>query len=76
MEMSSEEDQKVYRKKADYPEIMTVSQVAEYFQISEMTTYKLVQEGAIPAFKLGRHWRVSKDDLDEFIEKLKRGERI
>lgn len=76
MEMSRKEDQKVYRKKEEYPEIMTVSQVAEYFQISEMTTYKLVQEGTIPAFKIGRHWRVKRDDLDEFIEKLKRGEKI
>ncbi|PAV27996.1 DNA-binding protein [Virgibacillus profundi] len=57
-------------------EIMTVSQVAEYLQLSEMTTYKLVQEGKIPAFKIGRHWRVKRDDLDELIERLKKGERI
>ncbi|ALX48654.1 helix-turn-helix domain-containing protein [Lentibacillus amyloliquefaciens] len=57
-------------------EIMTVSQVAEYLQLSEMTTYKLVQEGKIPAFKIGRHWRVKRDDLNELIERLKKGERI
>ncbi|QOR67229.1 helix-turn-helix domain-containing protein [Cytobacillus suaedae] len=57
-------------------EIMTVSQVAEYLQISEMTTYKLVQEGKIPAFKVGRHWRVKKEDLSEFIDKQIRGERF
>jgi len=57
-------------------EIMTVSQVAEFLQLSEMTTYKLVQEGKIPAFKIGRHWRVKRDDLDELIERLKKGERI
>ncbi|ENK0838699.1 helix-turn-helix domain-containing protein [Clostridium sporogenes] len=59
-----------------YDEIMTVAEVAEYFKISEVTTYKLVQEGKIPAFKIGRHWRVKKEDLSEFIEKLKRGERL
>lgn len=57
-------------------EIMTIAQVAEYFQISEMTTYKLVQEGKIPAFKIGRHWRVKKEDLTEFIERLKKNEKI
>jgi len=57
-------------------EIMTVSEVAEYFKISEVTTYKFVQEGKIPAFKIGRHWRVKRSDLDEYIEKLKRGERL
>jgi excisionase family DNA binding protein len=57
-------------------EVMTISQVAEYLQISEMTTYKLVQEGKMPGFKIGRHWRVKKDDLTEFIEQLKKGKRI
>jgi excisionase family DNA binding protein len=57
-------------------EIMTVSEVATYFKISEVTTYKLVQEKKIPAFKIGRHWRVKKSDLGEFIERLKQGERI
>ncbi|WP_181347971.1 helix-turn-helix domain-containing protein [Thalassobacillus sp. CUG 92003] len=57
-------------------EIMTVSQVAEYLQISEVTTYKLVQEGRIPGFKIGRHWRVRKEDLREYIGKLKHGENL
>jgi excisionase family DNA binding protein len=54
-------------------EIMTVSEVADYLKISEVTTYKLVQDGKIPAFKIGRHWRVKRVDLGEFIENLKRG---
>ncbi|MCB2290028.1 helix-turn-helix domain-containing protein [Clostridium sp. CS001] len=57
-------------------EIMTVSEVATYFKISEVTTYKLVQEGKIPAFKIGRHWRVKKSDLGEFMDTLKQGKRI
>jgi excisionase family DNA binding protein len=58
------------------PDIMTISQVAKYLQISEITTYKLVNEGTIPGFKIGRHWRVKKDDLAVVIERLKKGERI
>ncbi|SNS06914.1 DNA binding domain-containing protein, excisionase family [Anaerovirgula multivorans] len=57
-------------------EIMTVSEVARYLKISEVTTYKFVQEGKIPGFKVGRHWRVKRSDLAEFIEKQKIGERI
>lgn len=57
-------------------EILTVSQVAEYLQLSEMTTYKLVQEGRIPAFKIGRHWRVRKSDLTSLIDRLNSGDRI
>ena len=57
-------------------EILTISQVAAYLQLSEMTTYKLVQEGKIPAFKIGRSWRVKKGDLDILIERLKKGGKI
>lgn len=57
-------------------EILTVSQVAEYLQLSEMTTYKLVQEGRIPAFKIGRHWRVRKSDLIALIDRLGKGDKI
>ncbi|SDP63259.1 helix-turn-helix domain-containing protein [Halobacillus aidingensis] len=57
-------------------EIMTISQVAEFLQISEVTTYKLVQEGRIPGFKIGRHWRVKKEDLREHIRKLQHGEHL
>jgi len=57
-------------------EIMTISQVAKYLQISEITTYRLVQEGKIPAFKVGRSWRIKREDINEFIEKQKIGERF
>jgi excisionase family DNA binding protein len=56
-------------------EVLTVSQVAEYLQLSEMTTYKLVQEGKIPAFKIGRSWRVKRIDLETFIEQQKNSDR-
>lgn len=54
---------------------MTVSEVARYLKISEVTTYKFVQEGKIPGFKVGRHWRVKRSDLAEFIEKQKTAEK-
>ncbi|MBK5246999.1 MAG: helix-turn-helix domain-containing protein [Peptostreptococcaceae bacterium] len=57
-------------------EILTVNQVAEYLQLSEMTTYKLVQEGRIPAFKIGRHWRIKKTDLNNLIDQLVKGENL
>jgi len=57
-------------------EILTVNQVAEYLQLSEMTTYKLVQEGRIPAFKIGRHWRIKRTDLNNLIDQLGKGSKL
>ena len=57
-------------------EIMTITEVAQYLKISEVTTYKFVQGGKISGFKIGRHWRVKRCDLDEFIEKQKCGQNL
>ena len=56
------------------PKIMTITEVAKYLKISDVTTYKLVQSGSLPSFKIGRSWRVKFEDLLEFIDK-KKGER-
>ncbi|MTI80873.1 MAG: helix-turn-helix domain-containing protein [Firmicutes bacterium] len=60
----------------DNKEILTISQVAKYLQISEVTTYRLVQEAKLPAFKIGRSWRIKREDILAFIEKQKSGERL
>ena len=57
--------------------IMTSKEVAEYLRIPVRTLYKLCQEGKIPARKVGRHWRFSKDMLDKwFDEKEGFGKRV
>jgi excisionase family DNA binding protein len=41
------------------PEIMTLQQLAAYLCLSRSTIYRLVQTGRLPAFKVGRQWRVN-----------------
>ena len=52
----------------DYPQILTIAQVAEDLGLHELTVRRLAREGAIPALKLGRQWRVKRDLLDKWIE--------
>ena len=40
-------------------EVMTLQQLATYLCLPRSTIYRLVQTGRLPAFKLGRQWRVS-----------------
>lgn len=49
-------------------ELLTVKEIADYLRMGLLTTYKLVNEGKLPAFKVGRQWRVKKDDLQHYIE--------
>lgn len=46
---------------------MTVKEVADYLKMSEMTIYKLAQNRAIPASKIGSAWRFSQDTVDDWL---------
>jgi len=52
----------------DVDKIMTIEEVARYLSLHELTVRRLAREGAIPAFKVGRQWRVKKSLLDRWIE--------
>ena len=54
--------------KEDYPPIMTIVEVAQYLGLHELTVRRLAREGAIPALKLGRQWRIKRDLLEAWIE--------
>jgi excisionase family DNA binding protein len=51
-----------------FPAIMTIADVAEYLGLHELTVRRLAREGALPALKLGRQWRVKRDLLEKWIE--------
>ena len=45
-------------------EYLTPREVMELLAIGKNRFYKLVQSGQLPAFRLGRQWRVRRADLD------------
>jgi excisionase family DNA binding protein len=53
----------------DVDQIMTIEEVARYLSLHELTVRRLAREGEIPAFKIGRQWRVKKNLLDRWIER-------
>lgn len=61
----------------EWPEVMTLDQVAEYLQVGIHTVYRLRDSGRLKAAKVGRIWRVRKADVEAYIEasiKTKEGE--
>ena len=51
------------------PEIMTITELAQYLRISLSSLYKLAQDGKIPAQKVGKHWRFHKQTLTDWVAK-------
>ncbi len=49
-------------------DLLTANEVSEYLRIPKSTLYKLVQEGKIPGFKVGRHWRFRRAVVQAWIK--------
>ena len=50
-------------------EFLTVAEVAQKMRVSKMTVYRLVHGGKLPAVRVGRSFRVSEDDVNEYLSK-------
>ena len=51
---------------------MSLEEVAEMLGVTYQLIYRLVRSGELPAVRLGKLYRVSKADLDCYLEKSKR----
>jgi excisionase family DNA binding protein len=47
--------------------VYTPEQVAEQLQVSLKTVTNYLREGRLKGFKVGRLWRITEDDLEEFL---------
>ena len=54
-------------------DILTFKEAEKYLKIPRSTLYKLLQEGRLPARKVGRHWRFVKSELDEWLKTAEGG---
>jgi len=46
---------------------VTVAEVADLLRVSNMTVYRLVQAGQLPATRVGRSYRIREDDVDHYL---------
>ena len=51
--------------------MLTLKEVAQTLRISETTLRSWVDTGILKGYKFNREYRVSKEDLDAFIEESK-----
>jgi excisionase family DNA binding protein len=48
-------------------QFVTVAEVAQMLRVSNMTVYRLVQSGQLPAVRIGRSYRIRSDDVDRYL---------
>jgi len=60
--------QKIKVKERRYTEdIITVKEMMDILAIGKDTAYKLLKDGRIKSFKIGRHYKVLRKSLNQFI---------
>ena len=53
---------------ADAPRWLGTTEAAERLGVVPRTLYRMIDEGQIPAYKMGRVLRLKESDLDAFLE--------
>lgn len=46
---------------------LTVAEVASTLRVSNMTVYRFITAGELPAVRLGKSYRLREDDVDKFL---------
>ena len=51
-------------------DILTLKDLQELLNIGKNTALRLVQSGEIEAFRVGNQWRIAKDSIIKYINKM------
>ena len=47
--------------------LLTVGEVAGELRVSNMTVYRLIKSGQLPAIRVGKNYRLRQQDLEEYL---------
>jgi len=53
-------------------DLLSAEDVARYFGVGQMTVYRWCKEGRLQCIKLGKHWRIRREALEDFLRQHER----
>jgi excisionase family DNA binding protein len=59
----------IRRRDGEMPQVMTVDEVAAALRVDTEAVVGLIQDGRLPAVKVGQDWRVSRRNVIAFIDR-------
>ncbi|NUP90521.1 MAG: helix-turn-helix domain-containing protein [Candidatus Sumerlaeia bacterium] len=54
--------------------LLTVEEIAQFLHVSEVTVYRLLRRGEIPAYKVAGQWRFNKSVINRWLAKGAKGQ--
>ena len=52
-------------------EFYTARELAEKLRVNIMTIYRYIKAGKVKAYKIGKEFRIDKNEFDNFLNKVK-----
>lgn len=52
-----------------YDDVMTIKELMDYLAIGKNTAYKLLHDGELGYFKIGRIYKISKASVQEYVSR-------
>lgn len=52
------------------PDVVTIQQLAEFFQVDKQTIRRAIKSNKLKAFKIGKDWRIYREDVKTYVESL------
>lgn len=52
----------------DDDRLWTVAEVADHMRVSNMTVYRLIKSGELPALRVGKNYRIRGGDLVAYLD--------
>lgn len=53
----------------DKDRLWTVAEVADHMRVSNMTVYRLIKSGELPAIRVGKNYRIRGKELSDYIDR-------
>ncbi|MPZ69637.1 MAG: helix-turn-helix domain-containing protein [Actinobacteria bacterium] len=47
--------------------LLTVGEVAGIMRVSNMTVYRLIKSGQLPAIRVGKNYRIRRGDIERYL---------
>ncbi len=48
-------------------DIYTPDEIADKLKVTRLTVYRWIEKGELKAFKAGKMWRITREDLEAFL---------
>lgn len=55
--------------------LLTIEDLAEYFQVSKKTVYRLLKQKQLPAVRISGQWRFREEAIERWLQEKQSAER-